>query len=75
MVGGFFRIYSIGFKNNGISETMREEEIMRQIDLLVFMQNNKGLKRAFRNYSFPQVVENRNIMEILQLEGRPSLNP
>lgn len=38
MVGGFFRIDGIGFKNNGISETMREEEIMRQVDLLVLMQ-------------------------------------
>lgn len=38
MVGGFFRIYGIGFKNNGISETMREEEVMRQVDLLVLMQ-------------------------------------
>lgn len=51
---------------------MREDEIMRQTDINYYTKaQNQPLEIIF---FFSQVVGNRNIMEILYLEGRPSLN-
>ena len=46
--GRIFRIYGVSFKNNGHREPRREDEIMRQINVLIIYST--GLKPAFRNF-------------------------
>lgn len=43
--GRIFRVYYVSFKNNGNREPMREDEIMRQIHLLIITQHR--IKTSF----------------------------